>query len=100
MLTTRASLVPTTTSAPSPPCSSAAARGLDLDGADLGRTTPLALLGEDLAVAQELTAPDTPGLATGQSAGQAGLPHRAGLAEGLGNRDVVELLGEEQVEER
>src|SRR5581483_9569683 len=54
---------------------------------------PLALLGQDLAVADELATPHTPGLAPGQRAGQAGFLHRAGGAERLGRGDVVELLG-------
>src|SRR3954471_15492219 len=62
----------------------------------LGWASPLALLGEDLPVEEELTTPDAPRLAPLDGAGKARLLHRAQLADLLCPADVVDLLGEEQ----
>src|SRR5215204_768881 len=66
----------------------------------LGRSAALALLGEHLAVGEQLATPDAPRLAPHLGRLEAGLAHRARPAEGLGPRDVIELLGEEQFDER
>src|SRR3954471_18108516 len=66
----------------------------------LRRTAPTALVGEDLAVREELATPHAPRLTPLDGRGEALVLDRALDAERLGPQDVVELLREEQVHER
>src|SRR4029453_18910122 len=67
---------------------------------DLGRPTALALLGKHLAVGEQLATPDAPRLAPRFGRLPAGLAHPGPPAECLGPCDVIELLREEQFDER
>ena len=69
-------------------------------GRTLGGRPRLRFWATTLPLHEQLAAPHAPRLAPGQGAVQAVVPDRARLAEGLGGGDVVELLGEEEVEER
>ena len=69
-------------------------------GAHLRRPAPTPLVREHLAVGEELAAPDAPRLTPFDRGVEALVLHRALDAERLGPQDVVELLREEQVDER
>src|SRR4051794_1964134 len=66
----------------------------------LGWAAPLALLGQDLAVGEQVSAPDAPRLTPLEGTLEARLGHRAEGADGLGPGDVVDLLREEQADHR
>src|SRR4051794_40386855 len=66
----------------------------------LGRAAPLALLSQDLAVGEQVPAPDAPGLTPLERTLEARLGQRAQPADGLGPRDVIDLLREEQTDHR
>src|SRR4051794_20305525 len=58
-------------------------------------TGPLA--GDHRSLQEQLTAPPSPGLPPLEGSGQTLGAHRAALAQGLGNLDVLRSLGEEQL---
>ncbi len=62
----------------------------------LRRPAPLALLGQDPPVLEQLPAPHAARLLTLEGLGEARLADRALRADGLGPGDVDEVLGEEQ----
>src|SRR5688572_13071726 len=68
-------------------------------GSDLGLagTTARALTRHDGALDEPLASPDSPGLTTFESSGQAGETNRAGRAERFGVLHVLGRLSEEQL---
>jgi hypothetical protein len=68
-------------------------------GSDLGLagTTAGTLTRHDGALDEPLASPDSPGLTTFESSGQAGQTNRAGRAERFGVLHVLGRLGEEQL---
>src|SRR5882762_3062428 len=63
----------------------------------LAGTSPRALAGDDLPAFEDLPTPDSPGLATLESAGKAGEAGRAVQAELLGQIQLARRLGEPEI---
>ncbi|SVE11054.1 uncharacterized protein METZ01_LOCUS463908 [marine metagenome] len=62
-----------------------------------GRPPPTALDGQDVAIAEQLSAPHAPWLAVADRLLKAQLEHRAGGTDPLGLLDVTRLVGEEDI---